>query len=240
MPPDSPRPRTIGILAAAGFALAAAATLSPCNRPTVAPADAGAPLILCAGDSITAASYPDRLRERLEREGYRVRVENAGRNGNTSGEYLRFLRASRLHERTRPAIVLLQLGTNDVRIDGDRTPTERFRRNLSEIIDLVEAGGQASSCVPIILLATIPAIKVVVPDHFDHTSMLRVELEINPAIREIAAARGLPLVDNHALFAARPELLPDIHPTEAGYAALADNWHDALVPLLAATPGARR
>ncbi len=239
MPSRFRRHRWAGLLAVGGLALAAAMAASPCRHATRAPAEDGRPLILCAGDSITAASYPDHLRDRLERDGFRVRVENAGRKGNTTGEYLAFLRASRLAEREKPAVVLLQLGTNDVRIDGDRTPVELFRRNLESIIDLFMARPAVTGRVPIILLATIPPVKVVVIDHFDANSGIRVENEINLAIRNIARSRGIALVDNHALFAGRPSLLPDIHPSEEGYRVLADNWHAALAPLLTAIPGAR-
>ncbi len=239
MPPRFRRHHRAGLLAIGGLILAAAMTASPCRRPTrTLPADRR-PLILCAGDSITAASYPDHLRARLERDGFLVRVENAGRKGNTTGEYLAFLRASRLAEREKPTVVLLQLGTNDVRIDGDRTPVEVFRRNLEAIIDLLIARPFSTGHVPIILLATIPPVKVVVMDHFDASSGIRVENEINPAIRDIARRRGIALVDNHALFAGRKSLLPDIHPSEEGYRVLADNWHAKLAPLLAGIPGAR-
>ncbi len=150
-----------------------------------------------------------------------------------------FLRASRLAERERPSVVLLQIGTNDVRIDGDHTPFEMFRNNLEAIIDLFMARPTVTDRVPLILLATIPPVTVVIPDHFDANSGIRVENEINPAIRDIARRRGIVLVDNHTLFAGRPSLLPDIHPSEEGYRVLADNWHAALAPLLAAIPGAR-
>ena len=68
--------------------------------------------------------------------------------------------------------------------------------------------------------------------HFDAGSRARVEAEINPAIRAIAGQRGLILADHHALFAARPDLLPDVHPSEDGYLALAASWHRILAPLV--------
>jgi lysophospholipase L1-like esterase len=56
--------------------------------------------------------------------------------------------------------------------------------------------------------------------------------EINPLVRKIAAEEQLVLVDNYGLFLRSPELLPDVHPTSAGYRLLARNWYDALKPLL--------
>jgi lysophospholipase L1-like esterase len=67
---------------------------------------------------------------------------------------------------------------------------------------------------------------------FNAGSRTRVETEINPAIRDIASRRGLILADNHALFAGRPDLLLEIHPSEEGYKLLAGAWHRILAPLL--------
>lgn len=189
-------------------------------------------MVLCAGDSITAGGYPWHLKRRLDEAGYRFQVVNAGERGNTSGEYLGFLRRSRLLERTNPRWVLLQLGTNDVRSDGDATPVRRFRENLESILDLVAAHRNPDGSSPRVILATIPPVPVEVAGHFTAASRARVAAEINPAIREIGARRGIALVDNHLVFASRPELLPGVHPSEAGYRALGDSWYDALAPLL--------
>ena len=198
------------------------------------------PVLLCAGDSITAGGYPWYLQRHLDEAGYRLKVINAGEKGNTSGEYLGYLRRSHLIERTRPRWILLQLGTNDVRCDGDATPLDRFRENLEAILDIAAGQRDPDGAAPRVLLATIPPVPVEVPGQFDAASRTRVEGEINPAIREIAARRALPLVDNHRLFVSRPALLPAVHPSEQGYRALAENWFAALAPLLGAPdpPGA--
>jgi lysophospholipase L1-like esterase len=192
------------------------------------------PVVLCAGDSITAGGYPWYLERRLNQAGYRLRVVNAGEQGNTSGEYLGFLRRSRLLERTNPRWVLLQLGTNDVRSDGDATSVERFRENLGAILDLVAGHRNPDGSAPRVLLATIPPVPVEIAGHFDAASRARVDREINPAIREIGERRRIALADNHQLFASRPDLLPGIHPNEAGYRALGDSWFNALAPFLGA------
>ncbi len=218
---------------AAPFVIALA--LIGCRERPALPPPSGQPIVLCAGDSITAASYPDHLQRLLDGAGLRLQVINAGVNGNTTGEYLSYLRGSRIIERYNPAWVLLQLGTNDIRIDGDATPIERFRENLGEILDLITRHRNPDGSSPRVILATIPPVPVEVPGHFDTASRSRVESEINPAILTIARQRGLSLADNHALFAARPVLLPEIHPSEEGYRALAETWYAALAPHLAAT-----
>lgn len=192
---------------------------------------AGGPglIILCAGDSLTAQGYPPYLRRILVRDGIRSRVANYGRSGATSGEFLAFLEEEedRLKEE-RPDVVLVALGTNDLRTDHDFTPTEIFRRNLQAIIERFRTFRSRSGRIPLIVLATIPDIPLGDLRNFDGNSARRVEDEINPAIRDIAAAAGLPVVDNHAVFAGRPDLLPRVHPAPEGYRAMAENWRKAL------------
>ena len=207
-----------------------------CRREPPVPALTGQPVILCAGDSITAASYPRHLKKLLLGDGLQVQVINAGVKGDNTAEYIRFLDRSQIIERTSPSWVLLQLGTNDLRIDSHATTTEQFRKNLEAILERFGRHRRRDGSLPRIILATIPPIPLEVRWHFDAGSRARVEAELNPAIREIARRHGLFLVDIHALFAARPDLLPEIHPSEEGYRALARFWHRILAPLLVATP----
>lgn len=210
-----------------------------CRREPVVPALSGQPVILCAGDSITASSYPKHLKKLLELDGLRVQVVNGGVKGDSTAEYLRFLERSRIIERTDPGWVLLQLGTNDLRIDSHATTTAQFRRNLEAIIDRIGRHRNKNGSFPRIILATIPPIPVEVRWHFDAGSRGRVEAEINPAIRAIAVQRGLVLAEIYALFAGRPDLLPDIHPSEEGYRALAAAWHRVLAPLVSSAAASK-
>jgi len=213
-------------------AFALALPLAGCRGGAQSSSPPRPPVVLCAGDSITAGGYPWYLQRRLDEAGYRLEVINAGEKGNTSGEYLGFLRRSRIVAQTNPRWVLLQLGTNDVRSDDDATSVERFRGNLEAILGIVAGHRNPDGSSPRVLLATIPPVPVEIAGHFNAASRLRVESEINPAIREIAGRRQLALVDTHELFAARPDLLPGVHPNEKGYRALADAWYDTLAPLL--------
>ncbi|MCX6554629.1 MAG: SGNH/GDSL hydrolase family protein [Candidatus Aminicenantes bacterium] len=203
-----------------------------CRRDPVVPALTGLPVILCAGDSITAASYPKHLKNLLARDGFSVQVINAGAKGDNTAEYIRFLERSQIVERTDPDWVLLQLGTNDLRIDSHATTAAQFRKNLEAILERIGRHRNPDGAFPRIILATILPIPVEIRWHFDAGSRSRVEAEINPAIRDIARRRGLVLADIHPLFVDRPELLPEIHPSEKGYQALAEAWHRILAPLL--------
>ncbi len=190
-------------------------------------------IVLCAGDSLTDSEYPRYLRRLFGQDGRRARVLNFGRKGHTSGEYLRFLEQQQTAmARERPDFILLQLGTNDVRVDGDFTSAADFAANMRNIIAIFSgfenrAGGKAR-----ILLATIPPIPQPFSPPFGLGSAERVSQEINPLIRSIAKEKGLVLVDNYGLFQQSSELLPDVHPSSAGYRRLAQNWYDSLKPLL--------
>jgi lysophospholipase L1-like esterase len=180
-------------------------------------------LILCAGDSITSGGYPQNLEKFFVENGFQnVKVVNLGRPGNTSGEYLKFLRHSKSWRSPFPDWVLLQLGTNDVRIDGDHTTTPQFEKNMEAILALFQTEARRQNRKVQIALATIPP--VCVSRNFDEGSIKRVVDEVNPKIREIAAKHQLLVIDNYDLFFKNPHLLPEIHPTPEGYSLMAQNW----------------
>jgi lysophospholipase L1-like esterase len=190
-------------------------------------------VILCAGDSITASEYPRDLERLLARDGIRAKVLNYGRKGNTSGEYLRFIeeRKSSLAGE-RPDFILIELGTNDVRLDGDKVETPAFARNMRAIIGIFREFSNRTGRNSVILLASIPPVPETVGFPFGPASRDRITREINPLIRDIAREERLVFVDNYALFSGAPELLPEVHPSRDGYRRLARNWYDALKPLL--------
>jgi lysophospholipase L1-like esterase len=190
-------------------------------------------IILCAGDSITDSEYPRHLHRLFSQEGRHVRVLNYGRKGNTSGEYLRFLEQQRSAlAQTRPDFVLLELGTNDVRVDVDFTSAEDFGRNMKAIIAIFNGFRNRAGGKTTILLATIPPLPEGLSSPFGPQSPERVVREINPLIAKIAAEEGIVLVDNYSVFSSSPQLLSGVHPTSQGYRALARNWYDALKPRL--------
>jgi lysophospholipase L1-like esterase len=190
-------------------------------------------IILCAGDSITDSEYPRHLHRLFSQEGRRVRILNYGRKGNTSGEYLRFLKKQKSTlAREHPDFVLLQLGTNDVRTDGDFTSAEDYARNMKAIIAIFREFRNRKKEKAKILLATIPPLPEGISFPFSPQSRERVIREINPLVEKIAAEEKAVLVDNYSLFSKSPQLLADVHPTSQGYKLLAQHWHDALRPLL--------
>jgi lysophospholipase L1-like esterase len=208
---------------AGGLIVAALGAFCSCSRP-----ERGV-VILCAGDSITEQGYPRYLRAALRADDVRARVLNYGRSGNTSAEYLAFLKQSGDRLRAeRPDIVLLELGTNDVREDGDRVTAADFERNIREIVGVFKSFQAGDEGPPAIYLAAIPPVPEGTAFPFGPESAARVSAEINPAIRAVCADLGLDFVDNHSLFAASPDLLPGVHPSPDGYKAMAANWYAAI------------
>jgi lysophospholipase L1-like esterase len=124
------------------------------------------------------------------------------------------------------------LGTNDLREDPDFTSTSQFSENITKIIEIFRTFKTRSGKTPLCLIATIPPIPKNFTFPFTEASMRRVRKEINPAIKQIASAKKLVLVDNYTLFVDQPQLLPDIHPSNEGYRQIAKNWYDSLQPFL--------
>jgi len=191
--------------------------------------------ILCLGDSLTQSrygQYPRHLERRLQKAGIRANVYSGGRPGHTSGEYRRFLKESDLLGRIDPDMVIIMLGTNDVRIDGDSTPLAEFMANMEEILRQVKQGNRPSRPARQVFLATIPPIFHCDLATFNEVSQRRVTEEILPAIRRLAKQEGVHLLDVYGFFSGRPELLPGIHPTDKGYAEMAGFISRAIRPFL--------
>jgi lysophospholipase L1-like esterase len=187
-------------------------------------------IILCAGDSMTESSYPRYLQRILATESIRAKVINIGRSGNTSGEYLEYLtKKTKDLEDNYPDYILLQLGTNDVRVDHDRTTSEQFYRNMKHILAIFDRFKDRRGRESKILLALIPPVPEGLAFPFSSESHTRVHEEINPLLKKLAAEEKVPLVDNHSLFIRSPQLLSGVHPTEEGYRKIARNWFDALL-----------
>ena len=186
-------------------------------------------IIFCAGDSLTNSLYPSFLKNKLISEGIRAKVYNFGQNGNNSGQYLKFLMRNKKWMREKhPDFVLLQLGTNDVRMDSDFTQTHKFYSNMKKIISIFKKFKNRKGKNTKILIATIPPLPNQIKFPFTEKSKERIEREINPTIRKIAMEENLILVDNYSLFIKNPDLLPNVHPNEEGYKAMAENWYSEL------------
>lgn len=176
--------------------------------------------IICIGDSITESSYgnyPVILQKIFLKNKIKAKIISLGRSGNTSGEYLRFLKIADPLRKQKANIVIIMLGTNDVRIDGDHTPTPLYIENMLKIIGRVRSQAVNNPDRIKIFIATIPPIFVTDLYTFNKDSVKRVREEIVPAIKKIAVENDLILIDINRFFNDNRSLLPGIHPSPAGY-----------------------
>ena len=178
------------------------------------------PIILAFGDSLTAgygvphgSGYPELLQSRLDSEGYRYRVVNAGISGDTtSGGIGRLQPALAL----KPAVVILELGGND----GLRgLPVAQTRANLDEMIVAFQAAG-----------ARVILAGMTLPLNYGRDYVSSFE----EVFKELANKHDLDLIPFFLEgVAGQPGLVQDgIHPNEKGYPIVTETVWKYLQPLL--------
>lgn len=190
----------------------------------------GKPLtVACLGDSITALSgYPavleTMLRDRLRRP---VRVQNFGRPGANAREFSNAFTRDDALGAADADVLLIQLGSNDARVDSDRETRDEFRTSLTSIVDRAKRCRSPRGSLPRVALAMVPPIRTARPP-FGEISASRIETEINPTIREVARSEAVELIDPSAIYEAADALDDGIHPTLAIAERLAAVWTDLL------------
>ncbi len=193
--------------------------------------------IMPLGDSITygvgstdGAGYRARLEDRLSTAGFRVDFvgsrdagpagmddDNEGHSGWTISRLAR--RVDRWLAAYRPEIVLLHIGTNDVRTDGYRSGAAR---RLGVLLNRIRRDRPTAY----VYVARIAGSRQ--PD-----LQRRIDA-YNRGVAGVVAARRdafVHVVDQTAVRA------PRLHPNDAGYAAMADNWFAALMDMRAESSG---
>ncbi|MGH7386373.1 MAG: arylesterase [Candidatus Rokuibacteriota bacterium] len=178
-------------------------------------------VIVAFGDSLTAGlgvpadqTYPARLGERLEREGYDYKVVNAGVSGDTTAGGLRRVDWAL---RLKPEIVILELGVNDA-LRGQKLGS--VRANLEQIVARFQAAG-----------ARVLVAGMRLPPNYG----TRYAEEFHRLYREVARARQAPYMPfflDGVGAVARLNQADGIHPTAEGYAIVVDRLWPYLVPLL--------
>jgi acyl-CoA thioesterase-1 len=216
-----------GCLALAGCRGEARPKPSPTVVPSAAPAVRATPddrpLVLFVGTSLTAGlgvdpqeAYPALVQRKIDAEGLRYRVVNAGVSGETSAGARR--RIGWLL-RQPVAILVVETGANDA-LRGQEP--EATRENIQAILD--EARGQRPP--PRLVIAAMEAL----PNYGeDYRRRFRA---IYPQLAKASGATLVPfLLDG---VAGEPRLnQPDgIHPTADGHARIAENVWRVLRPLL--------
>lgn len=202
---------------------------------------AGAPThVACVGDSITygyaasspSASYPSDLQGLF---GSSVKVMDFGHSSATmlsTGDvpYVNqpeYTAATSFVSGAGPGAsvaVVLMLGTNDSKPQNwmSGSSATQFQTDAAAMVDHFAK------------LATRPIVYVVIPPRAYSNSYgidgTILHDQIDQLLLGVLAAKGLPRIDLDAATAGRPELFSDgVHPTDAGYALVAQIIHDGLV-----------
>lgn len=216
-----------------------ALNISNANAPAAKPSPAAPaspheslPKIVAFGDSLTAGygltaaeSYTSLLQKKLEADGYKYEVVNAGVSGDTSAGGLRRLDWA-LEGDVR--FLILELGANDL-LRGQ--PVSEMKKNLDQIISRAQARGVT------VLLAGMYAPTNTGPEY---------QREVEEAFQALAREHHVSLIPFFLDRVAGIESLNQadgIHPNAEGSRIVAETVYEALRPLLdkrkpsAAMPG---
>ncbi|HVF54527.1 MAG TPA: arylesterase [Pyrinomonadaceae bacterium] len=192
------------------------------SQAPVAPSRQNQPKIVAFGDSLTAGyglkpseSYPSILQQKLDADGYKYEVVNAGVSGDTSAGGLRRIDWSLESGDVR--FVILELGANDF-LRGQ--PVAETRKNLAQIIERAKARGAQ------VLLAGM----------YTTTNAGReYQKEIQDGFDSLARQEGVTLIPFFLEGVAGIESLNQddrIHPNAEGTRLVADTVYKYLKPLL--------
>ena len=201
------------------------ATLEATPRTSTAPGET-LPKIVAFGDSLTAGyglaqheSYPSLLQQKLDADGYRYEVVNAGVSGDTSAGGLRRIDWS-LEGDVR--FLVLELGAND-HLRGQ--PVAESRKNLSEIIKRARARGAK------VVLAGMLTLRNAGDQY---------QREIHDMYKGLAEEHNVALIPFFLESVAGVESLnldDGVHPNAEGTKIVADNVYRVLKPMLSAEAG---
>jgi acyl-CoA thioesterase-1 len=184
-------------------------------------ADDDRPRIVAFGDSLTAGlgvpaeeAYPAQLQHRLDEQGIRYRVINAGVSGETTAGGLRRVEWVL---KSRPHVVLLELGAND----GLRgLNLEQTKTNLERIIQRC----QEASVTVILAGMKLP------PNYgADYTKGFEA---IYPALAKQYGLTLIPFFLDGVAGSSTLNQADGIHPTREGYRIIADKVLEQIKPLL--------
>ena len=204
----------------------------------VKPRTPGEKRIVCFGDSITEAGFPQALETLLG-----VETINAGVGGNTTSDALHRLQKDVLD--AKPDVVVIQFGTNDSRLAEPKVyvPVARYEANLTKMVEACESAGAK------VVLCTLPPINDVAyftrhpRARFDAAGGLdKVLAEYRSAVMHLGEARKVAVVDLNLLLPKQPEWMAEdgVHPTEVGNRIIARHLASTIAPLLGVpVPAAR-
>lgn len=200
----------------------AAANSGNVSQTPVASSRQNQPKIVAFGDSLTAGlglkaseSYPSILQRKLDADGYKYEVVNAGVSGDTSAAGVRRIDWSLEGGNVR--FVILELGANDF-LRGQ--PVAETKKNLTQIIERAKSRGA----------------KVLLAGMYTTTNAGgRYQREIHEAFQSLAREQGVALIPFFLEGVAGVESLNQedgSHPNAEGTKLVADTVYKYLKPML--------
>ncbi len=175
-------------------------------------------LPLSAGRS---QSYPFKLKALFDARytGQAISVYNGGKSGSSARDDLkRFSQA--LSEAGKPELVLLMEGAND--FNSPLEVGEGVNARVRAVVDALEEMVKDASFRGIpVMIATLP------PQRLPKGGGAEFVARFNNEVRTMAASKGAQIVDIGSL----PSSMigqDGLHPTEAGYARIAELWFEAI------------
>ena len=202
-----------------GLSMAVASQLTAQDAPAITE---GKPVKLaCVGDSITegfgatkSMSWPDQISKML---GGKCEVGNFG----LGGSYVRGYQRTEDYQNAKkfnPDVVVIMLGTNDVRPLTWKISKPNFIANYMVMIKEFSE------------LPTKPRIFICYPPTItDPDGSEENILELIPLMDEVAKQTKVGVIDIHGAFKRKAELIPDkIHPNDAGQTLIATTVYKAL------------
>jgi acyl-CoA thioesterase I len=204
---------------ALGMAMAAPSLSAAPAAPAIK--DGRAAKLACVGDSITegfgaskSMSWPDQISKML---GSACEVRNFGVGGRQLFSYQstqEFQNAKTFS----PDVVVIMLGTNDVRPPSWKGCKTEF---VTHYMTMIQQFAELTS-KPRIFICYPPTITE--PDGSEENI-----LELIPLMDEVAKRAKVGIIDIHGAFKGKAELIPDkIHPNDAGQTIIATTIYKAL------------
>lgn len=188
------------------------------------------PKIVCFGDSITKRSYPEIIARLTNSEVIKSAVA-----GHSTGQAMSRLKPQVLD--LDPDIVVVFLGTNDIRVDSARVhvPRDKYRENLTKIVTSCQAGGAK------VVVCTLPPIA---PKPFferhekatydEHGGLDALMADYRAIAMEVAKDNGASVVDLNRLLLDEPRWISSdgVHQSDFGNTVIAGHITAAVRPLL--------
>lgn len=212
----------IVLFSGCGVSTAEKQTNANVKRQPPALVNSGKPKIVAFGDSLTAGfgltekeSYPYLLQEKLNADGYKYEVVNAGVSGETSLGGLE--RIDWVLEMENVDVLVLELGANDL-LRG--VPVKQMKENLDRIIRKAKAKN-----VKVLLCGMLAPPSLGADYQREYTNAF-------PDLADEHDVEFLPFILENIALNKNLNQADGIHPNAEGEKILTENVYKALIPML--------